>query len=153
MFAKYSTDGTAIDAGFTAENANAQSIYLRATGFEVAQPTFDSTDVTLANQRIGGSESQALTLTNTDIAPAGFQEGLDASVFRSGGAVSSTSGIIRNLAQGDSNNTAFIVSVDTDTAGAKTGDIEYALASNGNGTSGLRHRAGRSSSGQCKEHK
>ena len=98
--------------------------------FQVAQPTLASNTVTLANQRVGGSTTQALNLTNTSNAPAGFQEGLDASLGNASVGVTA-SGNVTNLAQGANNNSSLVVGVNTATAGARTGTATLTLASNG----------------------
>ena len=98
--------------------------------------------VTIANQRIGGTNSQALTLSNT--APAdGFSEVLNASFGADAGDATNNGGGITGglgtggLAAGASNNTAMSVGVDTTSAGAKSGAVTIDHVSNGTGTSGL----------------
>jgi len=85
---QYTTDGTQTDASFTAINSNTQSIALTATGFNMAEGSASPDPVVIANQRVGGAESQTLTVANT--APTGaFTEGLNASFgANSGDAVS-----------------------------------------------------------------
>ena len=92
--------------------------------------------VAVANQRVGGVATAALTITNS--APSGaFTEGLDASFGAATGAVHTNSGSISLLAGGTSNGSAMTVGVDASTAGAKSGNVTVNLASNGLGTSGL----------------
>jgi hypothetical protein len=89
--------------------------------------------VTMASQRVGGSLSQALTLSN--LAPTGvYSEKLNASV--SAGAGTTAGGVVSLLAAGDTSH-ALWVGVDTSTAGLKSGTVSVALASTGQGTSGL----------------
>ena len=78
-----------------------QTINVSGNVYQVAQPTVAPSPVTPANQRVGGTLTQALTITNTGVAPIGFQEGLNANISAtSGNATATGSGIIVNLAQG-----------------------------------------------------
>lgn len=83
---------------------------------------------TVANQRVGGSQSAALSVSNT--APAGsFTEDLNATVGAVGGPVSA-SGAVANLLAGASAG-GITVGVNTGTAGFKTGTVNLAFASTG----------------------
>jgi hypothetical protein len=94
--------------------------------------------VDLGNFRLGSAPSQSITIGNTDISPAGFQEGLDASVSGTGGRATATGGPIANLAQGGSSSAIGVgINNATATAGLNTGTVTIALASNGSTTSGL----------------
>jgi hypothetical protein len=91
---------------------------------------------TVANQRVGGTATVALTVANT--APSGaFTEGLDASFGTLSGAALNNGGSVNLLAGGASNNSVMKVGVDTTTAGAKSGTATIDFASDGTGTSGL----------------
>lgn len=133
---QYTTDGTAIDADFTAVNANAQTIDVSATGFNVAQAQVTPDPVVIANQRVGGTNAAALTVANTAAAGA-FTEGLNANVSDTSGAASTNGGSIALLAGGASDSTSITASVDTTSAGARTGSVTLALESDGAGTSGF----------------
>ncbi|MEA1053298.1 choice-of-anchor D domain-containing protein, partial [Lamprobacter modestohalophilus] len=133
---QYTTDGTDIDAGFTAQNVNTQSIALSATGYNMAQGSATPDPVTLANQRVGGTESQALTVSNT--APSGtFTEGLNVEFGANTGEAVNNAGTIGLLAGGGSNNSSMSVGVDTTAAGARTGSVRLNYETDGTGTSGL----------------
>ena len=113
-----------------------QTINVTGGVYQIAQPTLASSTVNLANQRVGGSATQALNLTNTNISPAGFQEGLNANLSGASSGITA-SGTVTNLAQGASNNSSLLLGVNTATAGAKSGTATLNLASTGAGTSGL----------------
>ncbi|MBK1621632.1 hypothetical protein CKO42_25205 [Lamprobacter modestohalophilus] len=133
---QYTTDGTHIDAGFTAQNVNSQSIALSATGYNMAEGSATPDPVTLANQRVGGTESQALTVSNT--APSGaYTEGLNAGFGANNGEAVNNAGTIGLLAGGGSNNSSMSVGVDTTAAGARTGSVTLNYETDGTGTSGL----------------
>ncbi len=90
--------------------------------------------VTLANQRVGGVATAALTIANG--APAGsFTEGLNASFGATTGATTTNGGAVNLLAGGASNATAMRVGLDGSTAGAKSGTVQIQLASDGSGSS------------------
>jgi len=90
--------------------------------------------VTLANQRVGGITTAALTITNA--APAGsFTEGLNASFGASTGAATTNGGAVNLLAGGASNATAMRVGLDGSSAGAKSGTVQVNFASDGSGSS------------------
>jgi hypothetical protein len=111
-------------------------INVSATGFNMAQGSASPDPVVIANQRVGGSESQTLTVANT--APAGaFTEGLSASFDASTGDAVNNSGSISLLAGGASDNSALSVGVDTSAAGTRTGTITINYQTDGTGTSGL----------------
>ncbi|MFT3820004.1 MAG: choice-of-anchor D domain-containing protein [Rubrivivax sp.] len=112
-----------------------QTVNVSGAVYQVAQASMPAS-VNLGNFRVGGAApTQALTIANTSIAPAGFQEGLDAAVQSISGKASAT-GSISNLAAGGSSQ-AITVGLNNATAGANSGSVVLALASNGSGTSGL----------------
>jgi hypothetical protein len=116
-------------------NLASQNVNVTGAVYEVAQPSFAATVVNLGNVRVGGAAQQALSLSNTNVAP-GFQEGLSASV---GGATAgfSAGGSFANLAAGGTNAASLLVGLDTSVAGAKAGTATVSLTSTGAGTSGL----------------
>ncbi|MFZ5493268.1 MAG: beta strand repeat-containing protein [Pseudomonadota bacterium] len=82
-----------------------------------------SSPVVVANQRVGGSNSALVTVTNA--APAGlFSEDLNVTVGGTTGAATGTGSIAGRLAGTNNTGTGAIsVAVDTATAGAKTGGV------------------------------
>ena len=90
--------------------------------------------VTLANQRVGGIGTAALTITNS--APAGsFTEGLNASFGTLTGAALTNGGAVNLLAGGASNAAAMRVGLDGSSAGAKSGTVQLNFASDGSNSS------------------
>ena len=77
-----------------------------------------ATSIVLPNVRVGATDTQALTLTNTATAPA---DGLDVTGTASGDAT--VGGSISALAAGASDDTSVVAGLDTSSAGAKTGTI------------------------------
>ena len=93
-----------------------------AAAYNAAVGSTTPTPVQLANQRVGGSLTQALTVNNTAAAGA-FSEDLRATFGASTGAVAHNGGSINTLVAGGSNASAMNVSVNTATSGAKTGSV------------------------------
>ncbi len=87
------------------------------------------TPVTVANQRVGGSNSRALTINNT-AAAGSYSEDLAASVASANGAVHG-SGAVSGLLAGSSSSNGVSVGVDTASAGFKTGTVNLAYTSSG----------------------
>ncbi|MBL8699689.1 MAG: choice-of-anchor D domain-containing protein [Alphaproteobacteria bacterium] len=112
-----------------------QDVNVSGNVFRLAQASVTPTPVVVAAQRVGGSGSAAVTIANTAAAD-GFSEGLRASASgHSGDASVSGPGSVLVAAGGSS--TAYGVSVNTATAGVKSGTVSFALASDGTGTSGI----------------
>ena len=133
----YQTAGAVNGVNNTLGTANigSQTITLNGNVYQVAQPTFGSTTISLGNVRVGGTAQQALSVTNTNVAP-GFQEGLTA--LMSGATAGITAGgSFANLAAGSTNNSSLLVGLNTGTSGAKGGTANVVLTSTGTGTSGL----------------
>lgn len=116
-------------------NIGSQNVNVTGGVYQVAQPTIAG-NVTVAAQRVGGSGTQGVGVTNTSVAPAGFQEGLNVNVTGTSGAATG-GGTLVNLGQGNTNTTAIQVGVDSSVAGVRTGTVTLGLGSNGTGTSGL----------------
>ncbi len=93
-----------------------------AAAYNAAVGSTTPTPVVLANQRVGGSLTQALTVNNTAAAGA-FSEDLRATFGTNTGAVANNGGSINALVSGGSNASAMNVSVNTATSGAKTGSV------------------------------
>ena len=133
---QYLTNGTNIDPTFLAQNANLQNISVQATGYNVAVGSATPTPIVLANQRVGGGNSQILTVTNT--APSGiYTEGLNVSFDANTGSATNNGGTLTRLPGNSSNGNTMAVGVDTTSAGAKTGKVTLNYVSDGFGTSGL----------------
>ena len=133
---QYATDGTAFDPSFTTRDANAQTIAVAATGFNLGAADVTPDPVIIANQRVGGGASAALTVAN--IGPDdGFTEALNAAVGGVSGAAVTNGGSVSLLAAGAADSASIRVGVDTATAGSKAGVVTLALQSDGAGTSGL----------------
>ncbi|MGS4946643.1 choice-of-anchor D domain-containing protein [Meridianimarinicoccus sp. RP-17] len=131
----FTTDGTVIDPTFTAEAANSQVIDVSATGYNVAEAGVTPDPVVIANQRVGGTGSAALDITN--IAPDdGFSEALSGGIASVAGDATATGGPVSMLAAGDTDS-GIAVGVDTSAAGARSGSVTLGFESDGAGTSGL----------------
>jgi hypothetical protein len=121
-------------SGFGALGIGTQTVNVSGSVYRLASASAATPNpVLLANQRIGGTLTQSLSLTNTAAAD-GFSEGLNASIIASGNATAG--GSFSVLAAGQVSNALF-VGVDTSSAGAKSGTATITLASDGNGTSGF----------------
>ncbi len=129
------SDGTGIvgDGTTTAIIPNT-AVAVTGNVFQVAQPTLP-TAVNLGATRVGGSLSGGLNVSNTLIAPVGYQEGLNANVSSTSGATAS--GSISNLGAGATDSTSITVGLDATSSGVKNGAVTLGLKSNGSGTSGL----------------
>lgn len=102
-----------------------------------AQPELAET-VDLGNFRLGDAPLAALTVTNTNTAPLGFQEGLDVSASATSGLATVAGGPIVNLLAGFSSEDIQLgLDGGAASAGLNTGTVTLALSSNGEGTSGL----------------
>ena len=136
MTIQYTTNGELIDPSFTTINTNSQTINLQATGYNLAAGNATPAPVVLANQRVGGTLIQPLTVTNT--APVGsFTEGLNVTFGTNSGNALNNGGTINLLAGQANNSSAMNVSVDTGSAGAKSGTVTLNYVSDGTGTSEL----------------
>ncbi|MBK9956570.1 MAG: choice-of-anchor D domain-containing protein [Rhodocyclaceae bacterium] len=107
-----------------------------AAAYNAAVGAATPTPVVIANQRVGGTGSQMLTVSNTAAAGA-YSEDLNASVTGFTGAAGFTGGNINGLLAGANNSSTMGVRVDTTLAGAKTGTVTlgYQTAGAVNGAS------------------
>jgi hypothetical protein len=113
-----------------------------AAAYNAAAGAASPSPIVIANQRIGGNASQAITVTNT-AAPGAFSEDLRATVGAISGAAQTNGASVNSLLAGGSNS-GIVASVNTTTAGAKSGSIrlDYETlgtvggTSNGLGTAG-----------------
>ena len=117
-------------------NTNSQTLNITGGVYQYAQVSAPNS-VTFANRHVGVATAQtALSITNTNISPAGYQEALDASVASAFGATGS--GSFTGLVAGGTNNSSIVVGLNaTNAAGNQTGLVTINTASNGTGTSGL----------------
>ncbi|TLD45126.1 MAG: hypothetical protein FAZ92_02600 [Accumulibacter sp.] len=103
------------------------------------------TPVTVANQRVGGSNTAAITVSNT--AAAGpFSEDLNASFSGSSGQAAISGGNIVGLLAGQGNSTTMGARVDTSSAGDKTGTVSLAYETAGK-VNGVSNGLGTASAG------
>ena len=131
----FESDGAGT-SGFAGLANGIQTVVFTGGVFRSALPAFAAISVNLGNARVGQTLEQALSVSNTDNAPAGFQERLNASATGSTAGISA-SGSFANLGVGATNSTALLVGLDTAIAGAKSGTATIVLVSSGVGTSGL----------------
>ncbi len=99
-----------------------------AAAYNLAGASASPAPVTVANQRVGGGNTVALTISNT-AAAGSFSEDLNASIASLNGAATgsgSVSGLLAGASSGGIN-----VGVATGTAGAKSGTVNLAYTSAG----------------------
>ena len=106
-----------------------------AAAYNAAVGSTTPSPVVLANQRVAGAASQALTVANT-ASSGNFSEALNATFGGTTGAATTNGGSIAHLAAGSSNGSALSVGVNTATAGAKTGSVTIAYQTDGTGSNG-----------------
>ena len=131
----YQTAGAVagVSNGLGTASVGSQVIAVNGNVYQVAQPTALPVNVNLGNFRAGTAQSQTVTLTNTNVSPVGFQEGLNATITGTTGMGTGT-GALTNVSAGSSGNLQIGV---TGVAGVNTGTVQVQLATNGSGTSGL----------------
>ncbi|MCE2948880.1 MAG: choice-of-anchor D domain-containing protein, partial [Betaproteobacteria bacterium] len=133
---QFVSNGQLIDPTFTNQNVNSQSVGLTAQGFLVAQPTLPAT-VDVGNFRaVQGVGPQAFSITNTAVAPVGFQELLNTTAGGTTGGAT-LAGSITGLARGDSSSAMSVGFAAGGAAGNRAGTATVNLVSDGAGTSGL----------------
>ena len=118
--------GQAINLRSNFENIADQKLNIVLAGgaaaYNAAVGSTAPAPVTVLNQRIGGGNSSALTVSNTAAAGA-FSEDLRATFGANGGAATHNGGIVNSLIAGGSDGAAMSVGVDTSSAGAKAGSV------------------------------
>ena len=120
--------------GGTTTALPSQTVDMNANVFNVAQANGLTVNVNVGHFRTNGSPvTQTVNLTNTNISPVGFQEGLNANIAGTSGAAMATGGLT-NVAAGNSGNLQVGV---FGVAGVNTGTVQVQLATNGAGTSNL----------------
>jgi hypothetical protein len=135
------SDGTGT-SGLSQLGLTSQSVTVTGNVFQVANPVVNnaSSFLNIGPVLVGTVVTRTLSIANPLIAPAGFQEGLDASWNTgsiTGNAIADTTGSVTNLAAGATNATSMVLTFDTSSAGNKSGTVTINVASNGAGTSGL----------------
>ena len=114
------------------------TVDLSGAVFNRAVGSVTPTPVNLGNFRVGSTASGAVTIANT--APAGaFSEGLRVTGTGTTGDAGVSGVPAGVIAAGGSGGAT--VSVDTSSAGAKSGSVNFNFATNGTGTSGLAEEA------------
>ena len=132
----HASDGTGISGlGITSLGTASVNVSGAVYNAAVAATITPANPIVLANQRVGGSLSQALTISNS--APSGaFTERLNASFGAIGGNALTNGVSVSLLAAGASSN-AMVVGVDTSVPGTRSGTALVNFQTDGNGTSGL----------------
>ncbi len=101
-----------------------------AAAYNAAVGSASPAPVQLAAQRLGGSLSQAITVSN--LAPGGaFSEDLNASIGSSTGSATMSGGPISGLLAGSSNSSAVRIGLNTGSSGALSGTATLAYATAG----------------------
>ena len=120
------------------DNVAAQTIGVTGAAYDLANPTISTTQpIAFGNVHVNATPSRSLSIANTTISSAAFQEGLDAAVTGTTGGVTTTGGPISNLAAGAPASTAIAVGINTTTAGDKSGTATIGFTSDGSTTSHL----------------
>ncbi len=114
------------------DNVASKTISVTGTAYDLASPTVTpSTPIAFGNVHVGDVVTQqSVSIKNTVISNAAFQEGLDAKVTGTTGGATTNGAAITNLAAG-STSTAIKVGIDTTTAGSRNGTVALGLTSNG----------------------
>ncbi|MCB9930325.1 MAG: choice-of-anchor D domain-containing protein [Alphaproteobacteria bacterium] len=127
------TDGAVTGGG--AETFATEQIAVSGSVFALATPSVGS-PIDLGERHVGDLAQAALSIANGGVAD-GFHESLDASFAGSTPDVTGTAGSIDNLGPGASDNSSMSATLDTATAGAKSGTVDVAFVSDPNGINGL----------------
>lgn len=109
-------------------------VTVSGTGYRIADPSLDTTAVTLAARRGDAAPTAALQVTNQS--PDVFTEALDAAVVLPAPAGFAAAGAIAGLGAGQTDAASLSVALDTAAAGTFGGDLSVAFASSGAGTTG-----------------
>ncbi len=138
-FADYWDGGSGGFDSSLADHPLSQAAFLAAFGGStlstgsLAQPKLNtSTSLSLGNARVGGTLSQALSISNSASPPA---ESLDVSLGGTTGSATS-SGSISLLGAGATNSSSIVVGLGTTAAGALSGTVTLGYLSDGSGTDG-----------------
>ncbi len=119
------------DAAVLAKITSSYNLVITGGGVAAsAQATLnDPTTINLGNARVGATDSEALSISNTATAPA---ENLDASINGVTGNATGT-GSFTGLAAGATDSTDIAVGLNTATVGAQSGSVTLNLSSDGTG--------------------
>ena len=134
----FESDGTGT-SGLGITPLPSQVVTVNGNFYNPAVGSATPSPVVIANQRVGGTGSQALTVANTAAAGA-FSEALNAGFGANTGAATHNGAAVNDLIAGGNNTTAMSVGVNTATAGAKSGTVTLNYQTDGmgpNGNSGL----------------
>jgi hypothetical protein len=131
--------GQAVHIANNFDNVASQTLSIAGAAYDYANPTIGSTQpINVGNYHVGATVTQqAVSLTNTTITNAAFQEGLNASIGGATTGVTTNGGSLTNLAAGSTDSSSLKVGISTATAGAISGTATLSLASTGVTTSGL----------------
>ena len=115
-----------------------QTVNISGNVYRLAEATVDNPlAFAFGNVHVGDTASQAVSVTNSATADA-YSESLNASFGAASDAlILNNGGSVGQLAAGDSNNSAMVVSINTGAAGSVNGAQTLNFASDGTGTSGL----------------
>lgn len=121
------------------DNVAPVTVGVTGAGYDLAQPAITTAQpVAFGNVHVGDTVAQrSVSIANTTVTNAGFQEGLNASVLSTTGGATTNGGAFTLLAAGGTNAGAIKVGIDTATAGTKSGTAAIGFVSDGAGTSGL----------------
>jgi hypothetical protein len=137
----FESDGTGTSGlGITALDSQDLSVTAVIAGgvYRLANPDINNAQpVAFGNVRQGAAVAeQAISITN-DVPDDGFSEALNAQAAGTTGGVVNNGGSFALLGPGATNDTAIAVSIDTSTAGDKSGNATIDFQSDGTGSSGL----------------
>ncbi|HLG89932.1 MAG TPA: choice-of-anchor D domain-containing protein [Alphaproteobacteria bacterium] len=114
------------------DNVGEQTLSIGGAAYDYANPTVNNSPIVFGNHHVKDViTQQGVSITNTVVSNAAFQEGLDAGAGAVTGGVTTNGGSFTNLAAGSTNNSAITVGIDTTTAGSKSGTVALSLTSNG----------------------
>jgi len=109
-----------------------KEVTVTGAAYDYANASVTSTPITFGNVHVNDMVAQkAVTIANSTISNADYQEGLDASFGSIESGIITNGGSITDLTAGGSNNAALQVGINTATAGAINSTAEIKLASNG----------------------
>ena len=121
------------------DNVAAKTIAVTGAAYDFANPTIlTAQPIAFGNHHVGDAiTQQAVSIQNTVVTSAAFQEGLDAKVGGTTGGVTTNGASFTNLAAGAPANASIKVGIDASAAGSKNGNASLQFTSNGSTTSGL----------------
>ncbi|MGH7102870.1 MAG: beta strand repeat-containing protein, partial [Acetobacteraceae bacterium] len=131
--------GQSFDVVSNFDNVAGKTVSVTGAAYDYANPVVNNSQpINLGNFHVGSAPtSAALSISNSVVSNAAYQEGLDANVAGTSGSAISNNGTTSLIAAGSTDNSAITVGVNGNTAGVETGHVTLGLVSNGSGTSGL----------------